>query len=112
MVDMKKYIVAADCGTTGSKAVIYDIAGKPVASGYREYGLEFPQPGWVEQDPQMLLDTLLTVISQAAQTANIPAQGVVAICLSTQRCTLIPVDKAANTLTNSLTLPIGSVILP
>ena len=33
MVDMKKYIVAADCGTTGSKAVIYDIAGKPVASG-------------------------------------------------------------------------------
>jgi len=99
MVDIKKkYIVAADCGTTGSKAVVYDITGKPVAIGYQEYGLEFPQPGWVDQDSQMLFDTSLAVISQAVQAANIPAQDFVAICLSTQRCTLIPVDKAGNPL--------------
>ena len=100
---MTKYIVAADCGTTGSKAVVYDIAGKPVASGYRECGLEFPQPGWVDQDSQMLFDTLLAIISQATQTANISAQDVVAICLSTQRCSLIPVDKAGNPLRKAIT---------
>jgi len=100
---MKKYIVAADCGTTGSKAVVYDLAGKPVASSYREYGLEFPQPGWVDQDSQMLFDTLLTIISQATQKANIPVQDVVAICLSTQRCTLVPVDKAGNPLRKAIT---------
>jgi xylulokinase len=95
---MKKYIVAADCGTTGSKAMIYDIEGKPIASHYREYGLEFPESGWVDQDSQMLYNTLLTVISQAVKTAGLPAEAIVAICLSTQRCTLVPVDKAGNPL--------------
>ncbi len=102
MGDMKKYIVAADCGTTGSKAVVYDVAGKPIASGYQEYGLEFPHSGWVDQDPQMLFDTLLTIIRQATQTANIPPKEIAAICLSTQRCTLVPVDKAGNPLRKAI----------
>ncbi len=94
----KKYIVAADCGTTGSKAMIYDITGKPLASDYQEYGLEFPKSGWVDQDSQMLFDTLLSVISQAVRASNILPQDALAICLSTQRCTLIPVDKAGSPL--------------
>ena len=102
MVDLKKYIIAADCGTTGSKAVVYDLAGKPIASGYQEYGLEFPQSGWVDQDSQMLFDTLLSVISQAVQTANIAPQDALSICLSTQRCTLISVDKAGNPLRKAI----------
>ncbi|MBW2659753.1 MAG: xylulose kinase, partial [Deltaproteobacteria bacterium] len=71
MVDNEKYIVAADCGTTGSKAVVYDLAGKPIGSGYQEYGLEFPQSGWVDQDAEMLFDTMLSVIGQAVKTSDI-----------------------------------------
>ncbi len=93
MADKKKYIVAADCGTTGSKAVVFDTKGKPISSGYREYGLEFPQSGWVDQDPKMLFDSIISVISEAVEKADVRAKDVAAVCLSTQRCTLVAVDK-------------------
>ncbi len=102
MADNKKYIVAADCGTTGSKAVVYDLAGKPMGSGYQEYGLEFPQSGWVDQDAEMLFDTMLSVIGQAVKTSNISPQDAVAVCISTQRCTLICVDKNGNQLRKAI----------
>ncbi len=102
MVDNKKYIVAADCGTTGSKAVVYDITGKPVGSGYQEYGLEFPQSGWVDQDAKMLFDTLLSVVSRAVKAADILPSDAAAICLSTQRCTLICVDQDGNPLRKAI----------
>lgn len=89
---MTNYVVAADCGTTGSKAVVYDLIGKPIASGYQEYGLEFPNPGWVDQDPLMMFNTLVKVIGVAVAKANVAVADIIALSLSTQRCTLIPVD--------------------
>lgn len=95
---MTNYVVAADCGTTGSKAVIYDLAGKPIASGYQEYGMEFPNPGWVDQDPLMMFNTLVKVIGIAVAKANVSVGDIIALSLSTQRCTVVPVDDEGTAL--------------
>jgi glycerol kinase len=47
----KKYILAHDTGTGGDKAVLTDLRGKIIHSRYQEYGLSYPRPEWVEQDP-------------------------------------------------------------
>ena len=47
---MVKYVVGIDAGTTGSTVMIFDLDGKLMGSGYREYSCKFPHPGWVEQD--------------------------------------------------------------
>jgi len=102
MADKKEYVVAADCGTTGSKAVVFDSTGQNIASGYHEYGLEFPKSGWVDQDPRMLFDSTISVISEAVKKANVNAKDVTCICLSTQRCTLVAVDKFGSPLRKAI----------
>ncbi len=99
---MTKYVVAADCGTTGSKAVIFDLNGKAIASGYQEYGLEFPHAGWVDQDANMLFETCVKVIGQAVEKSGLAASDIIALSLSTQRCTLVPVDQAGNALRKAI----------
>ena len=44
----KKYLLAHDTGTGGDKAVLTDLRGRIIHSKYQDYGLYYPQPGWVE----------------------------------------------------------------
>lgn len=39
-------LVGLDVGTTGCKAVAFDLQGNVIASAYREYPLLHPKPGW------------------------------------------------------------------
>ncbi len=50
----KKYILAHDTGTGGNKAVLCDLKGKVIHSAYQTYGISYPHPEWVEQDPDEL----------------------------------------------------------
>jgi len=47
-----RYVLALDQGTTSSRAIIFDEGGRPVASAQREFPQHYPEPGWVEHDPQ------------------------------------------------------------
>ena len=48
----KSFILAIDQGTSSSRTVIYDRAATPVASAQQEFTQIYPQPGWVEHDPE------------------------------------------------------------
>ena len=48
-----KYLIGIDVGTTGTKSVLFDLAGHTVASATREYPMSQPQNGWAEQDPAL-----------------------------------------------------------
>jgi xylulokinase len=48
---MADYLIGIDVGTTGTKAVLIDLAGYVVARSTHEYALHTPRPGWAEQDP-------------------------------------------------------------
>ena len=47
----ERYIVALDQGTTSCRALLFDAAGRPVGVAQREFTQYFPQPGWVEHEP-------------------------------------------------------------
>ena len=46
------YILALDQGTSSSRSIVFDAAGQIVAMAQREFRQIFPQPGWVEHDPE------------------------------------------------------------
>ena len=48
---MSKYILALDQGTTSSRAIIFDNAGKIVSVAQKEFTQIYPKAGWVEHDP-------------------------------------------------------------
>jgi glycerol kinase len=71
-------ILALDQGTTNSKALLVDWEGTVVASASRPLGVDYPQPGWVEQDPHALWSTLAEAVDDClSQTdAKVIAVGV------------------------------------
>lgn len=86
-------IIALDVGTSGVKAIVYDFNGKKMTSESFEYHSDFPQPGYVEQDPESWEEAALYClggISEYIATNNMTPQ---AIAVTSQRSSLIPVDK-------------------
>ena len=59
---MTKYIGAIDQGTTSTRFIVFDSAGKIIAVDQKEHHQIFPKPGWVEHDPNEIYENTLTVI--------------------------------------------------
>ena len=60
-----KAILALDQGTTSSRAIVFDRAGVPVSVAQQEFRQIFPQPGWVEHDPEEIFATQRDVAARA-----------------------------------------------
>jgi glycerol kinase len=52
------YLLGVDQGTTQTRAVILDETGRLVAQHSAALPARFPQPGWVEQDPWVIVRTV------------------------------------------------------
>lgn len=94
MSDKKKeYILAIDHGTTSTRAILFDHDCKIAAVSQKEGSVEFPAPGWVEQDAnEIWLDTL-AVLGDVLNQSGIAPEQVKAIGLSNQRETSVIWDK-------------------
>ncbi len=92
-------IMGLDIGTTGSKAVIFDLDGTLLASSYREYNLISPKPNWLELSPNDVLQAVKTVVSEAKEKSNAHIQS---IALSTLGEAAVPVDKTGKPLANAI----------
>ena len=93
---MKRYILAIDQGTTGSRAILFDAAGRAVASAYREFKQYFPKPGWVEHDAQEIWRSCETVIREAVRKSKIAPEEILAIGITNQRETTVMWDRATS----------------
>ena len=58
-------ILALDQGTTGSTALVIHQDGSVLGRGYREFPQRFPQPGWVEHDPEEIFRSAVDAIREA-----------------------------------------------
>ena len=85
-------IGAIDIGTTGVRFVLYDAEANPVASAYRELPLATPKPGWVEQDPEILLAATLTVLNEVLAQDRECVDSLASIGLTNQRETVVVWD--------------------
>ncbi|MBC7811978.1 MAG: glycerol kinase GlpK [Burkholderiales bacterium] len=91
---MTKTILALDQGTTSSRAILFDHDGRIVASAQQEFPQIYPQPGWVEHDPEQIWSSQLAVAQQALSKAGVSAADVGAIGITNQRETTIIWDRA------------------
>ncbi|MBN1374625.1 MAG: glycerol kinase GlpK [Dehalococcoidia bacterium] len=89
----KKYILSIDQGTTGSGAIVFDWEGKPVADADKETTQIYPQPSWVEHDPDEIFRTSLEVAHLAIQKAGITARKIAGIGITNQRETTVVWDR-------------------
>ena len=60
----KKYVVALDQGTTSSRAILFDRAGRLVDMVQHPFEQLYPEPGWVEHNPQDILSSQLAALNE------------------------------------------------
>ena len=83
------YLLALDQGTSSSRSIVFDADGRTVAMAQREFRQIYPQPGWVEHDPEDLWQTQLATAQEALAKAGITAAQVKAIGITNQRETTV-----------------------
>ena len=88
---MAKYILALDQGTTSSRAILFNKAGKIVSVAQEEFTQIFPKPGWVEHDPLEIWHSQLKVAQEVL--SKYKTSDVAAIGITNQRETTIVWDK-------------------
>ncbi len=86
---MGRYVLALDQGTTSSRSILFDAAGRPVASAQREFTQHFPSPGWVEHDPEEIWSTQSATIAVVLARAGARPGDLAAIGITNQRETTV-----------------------
>ncbi len=84
-----KYLLAIDQGTTGTTALLIDKESKIIAKAYSEFPQIYPKPGWVEHDPEVIMQTTYRVIAELLKET----EEIAAIGITNQRETLVMWDK-------------------
>ncbi len=84
-------ILSIDQGTTGTTALLVDVQGNIIAQGYQEFTQYYPQPGWVEHDPDEIWNATLQAIDALFAEEN--ALNIVAIGITNQRETTLVWDR-------------------
>ena len=87
-------ILAIDQGTTGSTCLLVDTSYRVLARATHEFPQHFPQPGWVEHDPEELYASVLHAIVDVLGKSNSPVERIAAIGITNQRETSLLWDRA------------------
>ncbi len=87
------YILSLDAGTTSVRAILFDHSGHISAVAQREIRQIFPQPGWVEHDPEEIWSSQIAVVMEALGSVRASAADVAAIGITNQRETAIVWDR-------------------
>jgi len=89
------YLLALDQGTTSSRALVFDRKGRTVAMAQRELPQIYPQPGWVEHDPEQIWEGQLACAREALRMVGASARDVAAIGIANQRETTVLWERAS-----------------
>ncbi|MCK4926057.1 glycerol kinase GlpK [Candidatus Aerophobetes bacterium] len=89
----KKYILAVDEGTTGTRAALLNREGEIIAMFYREFTQYFPRAGWVEHDPEEIWQVTIQVVERVLSKAKVSAADIAAIGITNQRETTVLWEK-------------------
>ena len=88
------YILALDQGTTSSRAILFDEAGTIVAVSQHEFQQFYPQPGWVEHDPNEILTSQMSCAIEVLGMAGARPRDVAAMGITNQRETVVVWDRS------------------
>jgi glycerol kinase len=88
-----KYILALDQGTTSSRAILFDSAGRIAGVTQKEFPQHFPRSGWVEHDAEDIWKTQLAVAKSVIRKAKTSAKEIAGIGITNQRETTVVWDR-------------------
>lgn len=92
---MASYIMSIDQGTTSTRVCLVDAQGSLVAQASEAFPQIYPEPGWVEHDPEAIWDTTLRTIKGALTRAGVQGSEIAAIGVTNQRETVVVWDAAS-----------------
>ncbi|HEX2571305.1 MAG TPA: glycerol kinase GlpK [Polyangia bacterium] len=91
---MSRCVVAIDQGTTGTTVLVLDETLALRGRGYREFPQIYPQPGWVEHDPEEIWRSVAAALGEALAHARVSPDEIAAIGITNQRETTLLWDRA------------------
>jgi xylulokinase len=94
-------LLGLDIGTSGCKAVLFNLDGQILSSAYQEYSPVQPQPGWLEIDPEVMWLAIAGVIRQVVSTSS-AQDPVQAIGVSALGDCVTPIGRDGKTLYNTV----------
>ncbi len=101
---MAHYILALDQGTTSSRAILFSETGEIAAMSQFPITQHYPQPGWVEHDPEEILQSQLHAVADVMEKSGFSPADIAGIGVTNQRETVIVWDKATG-------IPISNAIV-
>jgi glycerol kinase len=90
---LKDFIGAIDQGTTSTRFIVFDRAGRPVGMAQKEHAQHTPQPGWLEHDPAEILRNVRETAAEALIRAGIGPADLAAVGITNQRETTVLWDR-------------------
>jgi glycerol kinase len=88
-------VLALDQGTTSSRAIVFDAEGRIRALAQQEFPQHYPQPGWVEHDPEEIWQSQLAVARRVLAQVGAEVRSIRAIGVSNQRETTVLWERAS-----------------
>jgi len=89
----KNFIIAIDQGTTSSRAILFNLKGKPIYSSKKEFTQYFPKSGWVEHNPEEIWKTTKKTLIDVIKKARRINGSILTIGITNQRETTVLWDK-------------------
>lgn len=96
------YVIGVDCGTSGTKTVLFDENGKVIASKTIEYPMYQPKNGYAEQDPADWSNAMINTIKAVMTQSGVSKDDVKGVGISGQMHGLVMLDKDGNVLRKSI----------
>ncbi|MBS7610972.1 hypothetical protein KEJ27_01975 [Candidatus Bathyarchaeota archaeon] len=97
------YILGLDVGTTGCKAVLFNVDGRLIAQSYREYLLYHPKPSWSEEEPLEVWRGVVETIKEAVAKSEVKVDEIEVLSVSAQGEAFTPLDRELNPLYRCIT---------
>ncbi|PTR31577.1 glycerol kinase [Rhodococcus sp. OK519] len=88
-----QYIAAIDQGTTSSRCMIFDHDGRVVGVAQKEHDQIFPEPGWVEHDPEEIWNNTREMVGSVLAKTDLMAKDIAAVGITNQRETTVVWDR-------------------
>ena len=96
------YLLGVDIGTSGTKTVLFDLAGRTIASATAEYPLYQPNIGWAEQVPEDWWKATVATIAQVVKNSGVNPSDIEGLGLSGQMHGMVLLDKEGTVLRSSI----------
>lgn len=98
---MGEYLLGIDIGTSACKIAVFERDGKVAAQTNEPYKTYYPQPGWVEQNPEEWWHAVAVAIKRLLLDSAIEPSRIAGIGIDGQSWSAIPMDREGNVLHNT-----------